>query len=321
MMLDECGRAEITAGALAIGEATDAQRDDYRRHLSRCNICLTTLGGERDIERTMRLVARARDEESWTPEARVVIVRQTDFKRRVWQFGLAAAAALAILWLGARALIPNAPQNVAERMGAVHQSRIVMPQVKRHAAAGHDLVVVHNVATLKRPPLTTQAHVAPKALARAHEVPAAPSARNTNTAVTVVAAAALSQRDERSVSALRTVGTAPPQPGRAESIAVLPAPGISRDVAPLGGESAIVPHPPAIAYYENAEGTTAFDVSVDEHGVPLKCTVARSSGFVVLDEAVCQAAMRARYAPRLINGHAVAGVYHDSLTFQTGDNR
>ena len=130
-----------------------------------------------------------------------------------------------------------------------------------------------------------------------------------------------SQRDERSVSALRTVGTAPPAPQRAESIAVMPAPGITRDAVPLGGEYAIVPHPPAIAYYENAEGTTAFEVSVDERGAPVKCTIVKSSGFLVLDDAVCRAAMRARYAPRTVNGRAVPGVYRDALTFQAGDER
>ena len=78
-----------------------------------------------------------------------------------------------------------------------------------------------------------------------------------------------SQRDERSVSALRTVGTAPPAPQRAESIAVMPAPGITRDAVPLGGEYAIVPHPPAIAYYERRRGyDRVLEVSVDERGAP-----------------------------------------------------
>ena len=96
-------------------------------------------------------------------------------------------------------------------------------------------------------------------------------------------------------------------------------PVVTRDAAPLGGENAIVPHPTAIAYYENAEGTTAFEVSIDERGAPVKCTNVKSSGFVVLDEAVCRAAMRVRYAPRTINGRAVPGVYRDALTFQAGD--
>jgi TonB family protein len=327
MRLDDCARAESNAGALALGEASEEQRDEYRAHVARCAPCLNVLGGERDIERTMRLVAVARDEESWAPQVEIDFKERAGVTRHAWQFGLAAAA-VALLWFGARAFVPVAGTQPAEHVAVVaHQP--VTTTSERSATAGHDLVVLHNVATLKRPPLVAAAPVHPqlKAVAIARRTTSAPApaaqppVAHASPAPALVAVTDPSQRDERSVSALRTVGTAPPAPQRAESIAVMPAPGITRDAAPLGGEYAIVPHPPAIAYYENAEGTTAFEVSVDERGAPVKCTIVKSSGFLVLDDAVCRAAMRARYAPRTVNGRAVPGIYRDALTFQAGDER
>ncbi len=326
MRHDDCARAESNAGAVALGEASDAQREEYRAHVARCASCLHALGGERGIERTMQLVAQARDEESWEPHVRLDFTERAGFARRAWQYGLAAAA-VAVLALGARALVPNANIPAPQRVAIATTHRVAVPLAQR-PAAGHDLVVVHSVATLRRPPLVAPAPVRtePKTVVVAHRTESArpagsraPSA-HASSAPAVVALADPSQREERSVSALRTVGTSPPVPQRAESIAMQPS-GITRDAAPLGGENAIVPRPTAIAYYENAEGTTAFEVSVDERGAPVKCTIVKSSGFVVLDEAVCRAAMRVRYAPREVNGRAVPGVYRDALTFQAGDER
>jgi len=320
MMLDECSRAEITAGALALGEASEAQRQAYRRHVAGCHECLARLGGERDIERTMASIARARDDESWQPELRIVF-RQPDWKRRGLTIGLATAAAFAAVWLGGRALLSTQAPAVTRVVAAV-RTHVVLPLPKHNAVAGHDLIVLHHVATLKRPPLPA---APPSAVAAApapvrHDVVAHVAHPRAHTAAAVVAMAAPSERDERSVAALKTVGSAPPAPEHAESLALMGS-GVNHDVVPLGGENAIVPRPPAIAYYENAEGTTVFDVSVDERGVAVKCSVAKSSGFLVLDDAVCAAAMRARYSPRTLNGRPVPGVYHDALTFQAGDNR
>jgi TonB family protein len=102
----------------------------------------------------------------------------------------------------------------------------------------------------------------------------------------------------------------------AESIQVA---GVTREVAPVGGESAINPQPSAIAYAEGAEGTTVFEVHVDEHGSPTKCVVTKASGYRVLDDAVCKAAMGARYTPKMIYGRAVPGVYRDAFTFHMSD--
>ncbi len=319
MIAHDCARAEITAGAVALGEASDAERDAYRRHLSNCRRCLEGLGGEREVERTMQLVAQARDAESWEPDIRVALRDRARVSGRVWRFGLAAAAAIALVSIGIRAWIPTAVKSDTPRIALAYRAPVGASHTEHHSPAGHDLVVLHNVATLKRPPLVAPARVA-RAAAPKHTAPVAARPVIKSAASTVVAEAGPSQRDERSIAALRTVGTAPPLPQRAESIAVLPASTVNHDVVPVGGEGAIVPHPSAIAYYENAEGTSAFEVTVDERGLPVKCSITKSSGYLVLDDAVCKAAMRARYVPRTINGRAVASLYRDAFTFAAGSD-
>ncbi|MBV8372530.1 MAG: TonB family protein [Candidatus Eremiobacteraeota bacterium] len=319
MSASDCVRAEITAGAVALGEASDAERDVYRRHLSACAACLRALGGEREIERTMQCVADARETERWEPDVRIAWGRDRG-ARNAWWFGLATVAAAAVIWSGVHAHDAAAVKSEPARVALAHRVP-AMPAV--HVAVrtgpGHDLVVLHKVATLKRPPLET---VSPQRVVKApsrfvaHVAKASPA----HGAPLAVAFADPSKRDERSIGALRTVGTTPPAPQRAEAIAVLPATAPNRDVGPIGGEGAIVPKPPAIAYYENAEGTTAFDVTVDERGLPVKCSVTKSSGYLVLDEAVCRAAMRARYQPRMLNGRAVTSLYHDSITFKASND-
>jgi TonB family protein len=318
MILNDCSRAEITAGAVALGEASDTERDEYRRHLSGCRRCLGSLGGERDIERTMNLVAEAREVESWNPDVRVALRERAGAKRHAWRFAVAAVATGAVVALGIHTFVPSAKPGaqrieLARRAPAVTLARPLPP-----VAAGHDLVVLHNVVTLKRPPLAAVA--SPHLAQNAPPAHAAPVARQrvATAGTTIVAVVGPSQHDERSIAALRTVGTAPPVPEHAEAIAVLPATVVNHDVVPVGGESAIVPHPSPIAYYENAEGTAAFEVTVDERGLPVKCSVTKSSGYLVLDEAVCRAAMHARYLPRTINGRAVPSLYRDAITFAAG---
>jgi TonB family protein len=346
MIQTDCVRAEVLAGAVALGEASDVERDEYRRHLSGCQDCISGLGGERDIERTMRVVALARETENWEPDLRTAVRLGRGRRVRVaWGLGLSALAAAAVVAVGVHALssgsvgqmgvTPKHPlligydgrRIVLDRRtpapGPAHRVRVASS-----APAGHDLIVVHNVVTLKRPPIAPLVAAAPAR--RNAAVPAAaaratpsstPRKRRSVAPAAVVAAITPSQQDKRSVAVLRTAQTAPPPDQRAESIAVMPATQVIRDVAPLGGENAIVPRPPPIAYYENAEGTTAFEVTVDEHGAPTKCTITKASGYVVLDEAVCRAAMRARYAPRTINGRAVSSLYHDAFTFRSNDNQ
>jgi TonB family protein len=89
---------------------------------------------------------------------------------------------------------------------------------------------------------------------------------------------------------------------------------------PVGGETAINPQPPMIAYDEGAEGTTVFEVLIDERGNPTRCVITKSAGYAVLDNAVCKAAKDARYVPKTVDGRAVAGVYRDAFTFRMSQN-
>ncbi|MGC1381272.1 MAG: hypothetical protein WA814_09675, partial [Candidatus Baltobacteraceae bacterium] len=86
-----CARAEVLAGAIALNEAGDAEREEYRRHLAGCANCLASLGGERAIERVMSVVGEARDAERWEPDLRggVRRLRRPAIGRRV---AFAAAA-------------------------------------------------------------------------------------------------------------------------------------------------------------------------------------------------------------------------------------
>lgn len=94
-MRDECSSAETLAGAIALGEAGDAERDAYRAHLSACPSCVERLGGEREIERVMALTAQARDDERWEPDVRKALIRGRD-SRRAWRWAAAAAAVVIV---------------------------------------------------------------------------------------------------------------------------------------------------------------------------------------------------------------------------------
>lgn len=329
MKLTPCTQAEVLAGAIALGEASDGERDAYRRHLADCGRCVDALGGERAIERTMVAIAAARESESWTPDVRAAMRERRQGNRRVWRSGLSALAGAAVVAVGAYAIFAAGVKHIGvtaqhplvigyDGRRLVVERRAPAP-VPAHPAvtarATHRLVVVHNVVTLKRPPVP----VAPVAAKHPATEPARKPAA-ANPAPAAVAMLGPSERDKRSVGALRTTETAPPPAHRAESIAMAPQSVVIHDVFPLGGENAIRPRFPAIAYSENAEGTTAFEVSVDERGAPVKCTVTLASGYLVLDEAVCRAAMHARYSPRTINGRAVPSLFHDAFTFRSSDD-
>jgi TonB family protein len=252
----DCVRAETLAGAIALGEARDSERDAYRRHLATCGRCVSILGGEREIERVIGSAVAARDAERWEPELQNWLARRRN--RRVGSIVFAGAGAAALLALG------------------IGLSRMHAP------ATTHSIVVVHNVINLTRPaqPSPTQ--------------------------------------EERAIAAFNTQ-TGPKREQQAESLVVGAATPLAHDPAPLGGESAIVPHPSARAYDQHAEGTTAFEVRVDRRGMPTRCTITKSSGFGLLDQAVCRAAMQARYSPRIVDGRTTSGFYRDAFTFRSGD--
>lgn len=326
-MNKDCARAEILAGAVALGEASDCERDEYRRHIAACASCLRELGGEREIERVMQTVADAKAAEVWEP----VPMRAGERRARRVRFAWAAGASTAVLGLvaslGVHALIAtnarpiviaDAPQKVAAvpmRITLEHRPAQVQ-SVKPKAAPEPGIVVVHNVITLRqsdRPEVKTPVHTTETIVARSapapvpHEsdVPVWRRDRALPRATTAPAAVTRTQP--------------PVLVGRAESIAVAPS-YVVRDVTPIGGDTAINPRPAPIAYAMGAEGTTAFEVSVDERGAPVKCTITKSSGYLVLDNAVCKAAMQAKYSPRTINGRPTAGIYRDAFTFRASSN-
>ncbi len=182
----------------------------------------------------------------------------------------------------------------------------------RTVAAAPGLVVerevVHLTAPAPEPPVPARERPQRKAPVRNVERKAAPA----------VVAVKTWEREHPVAAGADTSGvlaqTAPALVNHAESIAIAPE---VRDVEPVGGAGSIVPHPAPIAYNEGAEGTTAYAVDVDERGVPVKCSIDKSSGYLVLDKAVCDAAMKAQYVPRTVGGRAVASTYRDAVTFRT----
>jgi TonB C terminal len=97
----DCTRAEALAGAIAIGEAGEAERDAYRAHLAGCAKCLREFGGEREIERVMTAVGQARDAECWEPDLRSTLARRRTSHRVLALAGVIAALAIAFFVLRA----------------------------------------------------------------------------------------------------------------------------------------------------------------------------------------------------------------------------
>src|SRR5581483_4975459 len=97
----------MLAGAIALGEATETERDAYRRHLAACGRCVDLFGGEREIERVMGTVAAARDAEVWQADViPPLALRPADRRRMVLATGGAVAVA-ALVALGVRVAVPG----------------------------------------------------------------------------------------------------------------------------------------------------------------------------------------------------------------------
>jgi anti-sigma-K factor RskA len=123
-MTIDCRQAELVAGALALGEASDSERQGYRKHLAGCPECVDVLGGEREIERAMEIVAQARDDERWEPVARVEPAARRRSFANVWRFAAACAAALVVAFIGVRAFYPTALQHTGTVSAlAIHPSQ------------------------------------------------------------------------------------------------------------------------------------------------------------------------------------------------------
>ena len=327
-MNDLCVRAEILAGAIALGEAVPAERDEYRLHIATCPECLRALGGEREIERVMARIADARATETWEPLPRLRTARGS------WRWfaagATAAAAVAAMLIVGFRggvrepaamlrtAAAPVRHVTVAHVPAPRPIVRRTSPPIARPAAPARLLAVAAppprpaariprrddavTVPAVKPAPLIANADV--PVWRRAEPMPSPQVAR--------VPQVARAPQAAQVAQAPAQVSAVPALSGNAESMSVSQPPSV-REAFPLG---AIKPHPVYIPDEADAHGTAAFEVQVNEHGVPSKCTITRSSGYLVLDVAVCRAAMGARYAPRMVNGKATVGTYRDAFTFR-----
>lgn len=340
-MNKNCARAEILAGAIALGEASETERDDYRRHISACAACLRALGGEREIERVMTTVKDAAQSEVWEPVALRAGERRMRTVRRVWSVGVSTALLAVVASLGIHTLLAanvSAPVLVAARQAPVERAASPFHVTLEHRAPQRiaaktkpapaqpvtqpqqpKIVVVHNVITLKqsdRPETKTPIRTTETTVA-AEGAPVTVPATQTKHAASNIPVWRRNEAMPRADNSAVNVADDTPTvlAGHAESIAVAPSYAV-RDVTPIGGDTAINPRPAPIAYAQGAEGTTAFEVSVDEHGTPVKCTITKTSGYLSLDDAVCKAAMKARYSPRTVNGRATAGIYRDAFTFR-----
>ena len=331
-------RIEAIAGAIALGEATDNERNEYREHIATCARCLNAFGGEREIERVVETVGAARESEMWEPALGDVVRTRLTQRARTFRYVFSTLAACLVVALGVRIAVANGALHVFHSSNPVvinaGTTRIVLEQ--REAAARplpvqptRRLIVTHNVVQIARAPLEAPpVLVAPKAQSKPQIA-----------AVTVHPDAAPPQQPVKTAShsnvpvwrqdvpIWRTIAkttttslseTAPQAfTHAAESMQVSAS--IVRDAMPIGGETAINPQPPMSAYDENEQGTALFEVHIDEQGNPTKCLITSSTGYDSLDAAVCRAALHARYSPKTIGGRPVPGIYRDAFTFRITD--
>ena len=108
-----CARAEILAGAIALGEAREDERHAYRAHLAGCARCVNALGGEREIERTIGVVASARADERWEPDVRRRLLRAANGSRSRRWLPVASAAIVALLVVAVLQRHPVIPRKSA----------------------------------------------------------------------------------------------------------------------------------------------------------------------------------------------------------------
>lgn len=333
-------RIEALAGAIALGEASDDERREYREHIATCHSCLRALGGEREIERVAATVSAAREDEVWQPQTGDPIGARGRKRSKTLMRGAGVAAFALAVSFGVHALLAasvphlQTTQITAPALGG-SPMRIVLEQqptahpVAPSVTAPRRLIVTHNIVQLARAPIPdaqAQAPIAqtaqskPRAMVSVvvHPQPSAPPPAHRGSAVPIWRRSDVAWRTVARTTTTSVSETAPQSfTHSAESLQIANLP--TREVSPLGGETAINPQPPMIAYDEGAEGTTVFEVLVDEHGTPTRCVITKSAGYPVLDDAVCKAAMNVHYLPKLVDGRAVPGTYHDAFTFRMSD--
>jgi TonB family protein len=320
---------ESLAGAIALGEATDADRRAYRQHIASCARCLSELGGEHELARTSAVVGQARDDEVWDPQLGNVLHRRSRGVSPAVRFAAAFAitvglAAAALHYVAAPTR--TAPVSVVSYVPAPETiKRGTVPPVAQ--TQQRRLMVYHNVVQMARAPVapSESRSAAAQPLVKTPEIAAVtvyPQAAPRSKAPASIPV----WRDPvwRTVSRMTTTSLSETSPQRVSSAEMLQLRSAGRsltnEAAPLGGETAINPQPPMIAYAEGAEGTTAFEVLIDERGMPTKCVITKPAGYRFLDEAVCKAAMKARYSPKTLDGRPVPGLYRDAFTFRVSSN-
>lgn len=340
-------RAEILAGAIALNEATDEERLEYRRHLAACARCLHALGGEHQLARIGGVIGKARESELWEPDVRgPLISRLGGAPRRFLTFGLSFLGLCLFVSLLTHLIVGSElaqmrpslqdPLTISYEGNRIVLERRSVRDQKPAPKARPQVIVDHNVVrAIVRPrgvavaqrvaQLATPHRSLPPVksmTANGSTTARAPSEGEAAGTVAADAWAGKAQGGARLGSAPES-GTVP-APVRAQSIERIAfAPSyITREAAPEGGDTAINPKYNELAYEERAEGTVSYEVTVDAQGNPTNFAVVKSSGFLVLDKAVKDAAMSVHYKPALVNGKPVAGIYRDAITFHaasTGD--
>jgi TonB family protein len=342
-MYDSHARIEAIAGAIALGEATDEERREYREHLAACPECLNALGGEREIERVAETVTVARESEVWQPDLGDVVSAHARRRNHRLQIAGGFAALCAVFGFGVHAFLTThfstpsgAPVviNAGATSIVLEQRAAVAAKPALPTAAPRRLIVEHNVVQIARAPLSVDPVAVPAKPDRAPrdlvqmtvhpEIPAPTEKPPRDDDSNVPIWRRGDTHAWRTVATTTTtslIETAPQTLTHSAELMQVSAPHTMRDATPVGGTTAINPQPPPIAYDMGAEGTSVFEVLIDDRGNPTKCVITKSSGYVVLDNSVCKAAMQTRYLPKLIDGRAVAGVYRDAFTFRMSDDQ
>ncbi|MGZ3532909.1 MAG: TonB family protein, partial [Vulcanimicrobiaceae bacterium] len=317
---------------------------EYRQHLAECSACLRDLGGEREIERIATTVVQAREGEIWEPDLHGSVASRLEARKKFWRFSLSfLSVCLAVSFLvhivivsGVARLTPTLADPIT--IAGVRITLDHRPTATPKAAPPtpqRRLTIVHNVVQMSRAPIAPvvppDVHIAktdPKkpqpqeiSTVTVHPRVVEPSGGDSNVPIWRRGGGPDAWRAMTTTTTTAYSGSAPQAAERITPIQINAA-YTTREPAPIGGETALSPKPAMIAYEEVPEGTwtSVFEVTIDERGNPTKCSITSTSGYPVLDDAVCKAAMGARYTPKSVNGRAVNGTYRDAFTWRMSDN-
>ncbi|MDP9111033.1 MAG: hypothetical protein M3M96_05330, partial [Candidatus Eremiobacteraeota bacterium] len=153
-------RAEVLAGAIALDEATEAERIEYRGHIASCGDCLQRFGGEHELARTAKVIDEARAAEIWEPDLRSTIARTITTRKHWARFGLSALGVCFAVVFFIRILVASGFAHLTPSLAAplvisyggtrlVLENRVTVPAPKP-SPASRRLVVMHNVVQLSR---------------------------------------------------------------------------------------------------------------------------------------------------------------------------